>query len=515
MNILSKSAKVLTVLSLGFLSTHSFAVDACNDQMPTARGNAHTVSGSTTGRVNGTDWGFEQWYQGGNNSMKYYDNGTFEASWSGTDDYLARVGYSYGNWSQITGIDHKTKHFAVDYKYTKQGNATYGYIGVYGWTKSPEVEYYIVDDWFSRPSEAYIGEKFGEITVDGAKYTIHAFLRKCKPAKSNGSCATFVQFFSVRETPRSCGHIDISAHFNKWEQLFNGKTARILTSDGNGAKDEVTMQFGKITEVMLMAEAGGGATGNINYTYFNMVDNAEGSTVTSSASTNSSSSTAQSQTAVGSLPGTIEIEDYQNSDGDFKNNGTTLGSINPDSWVEYTVNVTYDGTYDFSVLAAREDEDGAESNLSISIDGTPVGTIDGILTTSWTDFQEFSGTTAKLTKGQHTLRVTFDYGWIDIDKISFTEKQVDKTTPYVPPSSPSQGNVNSSGSSKAPAAIASNVRLFHAGKDVQVFDMQGKFLGSVSIANGGNVAQAVKARVQKAGVYLVKQGSSVQRIAVK
>ena len=52
-------------------------------------------------------------------------------------------------------------------------------------------------------------------------------------------------------------------------------------------------------------------------------------------------------------------------------------------------------------------------------------------------------------------------------------------------------------------------------KSLQVFDLQGKFLGLVSVAKGGNVAQAVKARVQKAGVYLVKQGGSVQRIAIK
>ena len=499
MNILSKSAKVLTVLSLGFLSTNSFAVDACNDQMPTARGNAHTVSGSTTGRVNGTDWGFEQWYQGGNNSMKYYDNGTFEASWSGTDDYLARVGYSYGNWSQITGIDHKTKHFAVDYKYTKQGNATYGYIGVYGWTKSPEVEYYIVDDWFSRPSEAYIGEKFGEITVDGAKYTIHAFLRKCKPAKSNGSCATFVQFFSVRETPRSCGHIDISAHFNKWEQLFNGKTARILTSDGNGAKDEVTMQFGKITEVMLMAEAGGGATGNINYTYFNMVDNAEGSTTpTSSNSSNPTSSSAAQQnlTAVGSLPGTVEMEDYQDKSGSFTNGGTFLGDIEPGDWAEYTVTVTYPGTYTFDLSAARGDEQNRTTSIDLVVDGTNVGTISDILTEGWDDYKSFTGATTKLEAGTHTLRVEFTGGYVNVDKIVFTEGEVDKGNPYTPPE-----------------ALAT-VRMVATGKDLQVFDMQGRNLGRVSVAAGASIQEALFAKFHKAGIYLVKQGSQVTKVRV-
>ena len=150
------------VMTLG-LAVSAFAADACNDNMGHT-GNGSQVSGNRVGSINGTPWGFEQWYQGGNASMTYYSNGTFKANWSGSSDYLTRVGYQYNG----NGIDHKTKNFAVDYKYTKTGNASYGYIGVYGWTKNPETEYYIVDDWYSKPSEQYVGEKFGEITVDAA-----------------------------------------------------------------------------------------------------------------------------------------------------------------------------------------------------------------------------------------------------------------------------------------------------------------------------------------------------------
>lgn len=241
------------------------------------KGSGHAVSGNRTGSIGGTNWGFEQWAQGGNNSMTYYDNGTFKASWNNSGDYLARVGFRYGD--NGSGVDHKTKHYAVDYKYTNQGSASYGYIGVYGWTVNPQTEYYIVDDWYSKPNEAYIGPKFGEIEVDGAKYTIHAFLRDNEPSKTGNS--TFVQFFSVRETPRKCGHIDISAHFNKWDELFHGQTATLPTS--KKGKKNATLKFGRVTEVMLMNEAGGSATGSIDYTYFNMVDNAT-STVTPKSS---------------------------------------------------------------------------------------------------------------------------------------------------------------------------------------------------------------------------------------
>ena len=98
--------------------------------------------------------------------------------------------------------------YCVKYGQRVKEGEIIGYSGVTGWTVNPEVEYYIVDDWYSQPNENYIGAKFGEITVDGETYTIHAFLRQQEPSKSGTS--TFLQIFSVRKTPRQCGHIDIS-----------------------------------------------------------------------------------------------------------------------------------------------------------------------------------------------------------------------------------------------------------------------------------------------------------------
>ena len=241
-------------------------VNPCNDQMPTAAGSAHQVSGNKTGDISGTPWGFEQWSGGGSYSMTYYDNGTFKANWSNNQDYMTRVGFRYGNNDPV---DHTTRHYAVDYRYTKTGSAQYGYIGVYGWTVNPQVEYYIVDDWYSKPNEQYIGEKFGEIEVDGAKYTIHAYLRQQET--SPWGTTTFLQIFSVRQTPRQCGHIDISAHFKKWDELFTGQTKQLRGSKGGGSAQ---LKFGKVTEVTLMTEAGGSATGSVEYTYFNMTDEA-------------------------------------------------------------------------------------------------------------------------------------------------------------------------------------------------------------------------------------------------
>ena len=258
-------------------------VDACKAEEMGHPGSGTGVSGNKIGSISGTPWGFEQWYQGGNATMTYYSNGTFKANWSGSSDYLTRVGFQYGD--NGPGVDHNTKQYGVDYKYTKTGSAQYGYIGVYGWTVSPQVEYYIVDDWFSKPNEQYIGEKFGEITVDGATYTIHAFLRQQEPSKTGTS--TFLQIFSVRQTPRQCGHINISAHFKKWDELFTGQTKQLRGSKGGGSTQ---LKFGKVTEVMLMTEAGGNASGSVDYTYFNMTDTAPAPESSSSETPKSSSS---------------------------------------------------------------------------------------------------------------------------------------------------------------------------------------------------------------------------------
>ena len=201
---------------------------------------------SVTGNVGSSPYHYEIWYQGGNNSMTYYDNGTYKASWSNTGDFLARVGFKYDEkqtYEQVGPID-------AYFNWKKQGSAGgYNYIGIYGWTVDPLVEYYIVDDWFSKPGANLLGQRKGEFTVDGDTYEIWQNTRVNKPSIKGDQ--TFPQFFSVRKSARSCGHIDITAHFKKWESLG--------------------MKMGKMYEAKVLVEAGGG-TGSFDVTYFKMTD---------------------------------------------------------------------------------------------------------------------------------------------------------------------------------------------------------------------------------------------------
>lgn len=60
------------------LASAIYAADPCKDAMGHT-GSGTTVTNSQTGSINGTPWGYEIWYDGGNNSMTYYNNGTFSA----------------------------------------------------------------------------------------------------------------------------------------------------------------------------------------------------------------------------------------------------------------------------------------------------------------------------------------------------------------------------------------------------------------------------------------------------
>lgn len=289
------------------MTTAAYAVDACKDQEMGHVGEGTIVEGDAKGSITDIPWGFQQWSQNESSYMTYYSNGTYQAIWSNAVDYMAMVGFFYDE----TGIDYTEKNYAVDYKYSKTGSAPYGYIGAYGWTTNPLVEFYIIDDWYSKPSEQYIGEKFGEIIVDGAKYTIHAYLRQQEPIDFDPSNKqTYVQIVSVRDSARQCGHINISAHLKKWNELFTGQTKQLRGSKGGGS---ASLKLGKITKVLFMTEAGGNATGSIDFTYFNMEENASSNSevIESSSSSEEESSSSEKSSSSVTLPPYVLVDACQ------------------------------------------------------------------------------------------------------------------------------------------------------------------------------------------------------------
>jgi len=193
------------------------------------------------------DIGYEIWYQGGENSATFYEDGSFSCSFKKSKDYLCRSGLSFDS----TQTHDEIGHLYADFKLVKQDieDVDYSYIGVYGWSREPLIEYYVVDNWLSqyRPGD-WVGEKkHGDFIIDGAEYTVYENTRF---GPSIDGETTFKQFFSIRKEARDCGTIDITAHIKKWEELG--------------------MVLGKLHEAKVLGEAGSihdGTSGTADFPY--------------------------------------------------------------------------------------------------------------------------------------------------------------------------------------------------------------------------------------------------------
>ena len=93
--------------------------------------------------------------------------------------------------------------------YSPSGNS---YLGVYGSTKNPLIEYYIIENFGSfYPS---IGTKKGTVYSDGATYNIYLSTR----ANHIGT-KTVQQYWSIRLSKRTGGSVNTGTHFDAWKNL--------------------------------------------------------------------------------------------------------------------------------------------------------------------------------------------------------------------------------------------------------------------------------------------------------
>ena len=97
--------------------------------------------------------------------------------------------------------------------YNPSGNS---YLSLYGWTTSPLVEYYIVEDFGTYNPSSGLALK-GTVVSDGATYNIYESTRVNQP--SIQGTATFNQYWSVRQSHRTSGTVNTAAHLNAWKAL--------------------------------------------------------------------------------------------------------------------------------------------------------------------------------------------------------------------------------------------------------------------------------------------------------
>lgn len=155
-------------------------------------------------------YSYELWKDYGNTTMTLTGNGAFTCSWDNIGNALFRTGRKYGCTSTYKEMDPIYIEYEADYQ--PNGNS---YLCVYGWTRDPLIEYYIVESWGSwRPPG---GSPLGQIEVDGGTYDVYRTERVNKPSIDGDT--TFYQYWSVRTTKREKGTISVSKHFEEWEKM--------------------------------------------------------------------------------------------------------------------------------------------------------------------------------------------------------------------------------------------------------------------------------------------------------
>jgi hypothetical protein len=138
------------------------------------------------------------------------------------------------------------------------------------------------------------------------------------------------------------------------------------------------------------------------------------------------------------IPGTIEAEDYDtggekvayhdtsdgNKGGKYRTDDVDIwqaynefytGANNTGEWLEYTVDVASTGQYQIN---ARVASPMSGRKIRIELDGVDItGVINIPNTGGWTTWRTVS-TTARLTAGEHVLRVYFIQGGLNLDSIT-------------------------------------------------------------------------------------------------
>ena len=493
------------------------------------------------------------------------NGGAFSVEWSGTINMLARSGKRWGSNSTVTvqNVGNITAEFEVEWSSTDNVK----YVSVYGWGYydqqdipsgfSNEIEYYIVQDRGSyNPTQG--GKKFGSAVIDGISYDFYTTDRIQQPSLSGTS--TFKQYWSIPSNTsqhRTKGTISISKHFSEWAKvgmkmgrLYEVASMKIESYTGNTgtAKGHATVKKnllkigGSADELALNVTASPAAAGTVtkspeaNY-YAPKTVGWEGAVTGSTETISVTMDKEKSVVAKFELVGETTVNLLK--DGDFPSSSvistsqdaswflgqgsnwgnsaaktsvsggtatvdvTTIGSepYQP-QLVQYNLALDKDMTYKLSFKASADVDRKIEATFQQSVD-------------PWGAYatKEFDITT---TEKEYSFIFTMEEASDDAAQFAFNLGQATGSVKFSDVklvfTTAKPGSENGPGDDTT-TVIAQQLRMDYA-QTVSVFDMQGKFMGKVELSAGTSLKDAVAAKFQKSGIYMVKGAMGVQKVRV-
>jgi len=220
-----------TVKMTGFLLIAAILIFGCMGNNGNSNNN-DTVSGGTTitsnslGTYDGYDYEF--WSNGiASGSMTVGAKGTFQCEWTSNgsgSNILFRSGKRFGASQTHNQIGDITISYGANYN-----PAGTSYLSVYGWTRSPLAEYYIVESYFGtgHPGRWNNPVYYGTFTIpEEGTYEIYKTQMNNAPS-IDGNGKNFPQYISVRTEKRSSGTISVSRHFEEWQRIGLDMSGRL------------------------------------------------------------------------------------------------------------------------------------------------------------------------------------------------------------------------------------------------------------------------------------------------
>ncbi|CAG8891143.1 unnamed protein product [Penicillium egyptiacum] len=171
----------------------------------------------------GTSGGyFYSFWTNGGGSVSYNNGaaGQYSVEWTNCDSFTSGKGWATGSARNIN----------FSGSFNPSGNA---YLAIYGWTTSPLVEYYIMENYGEYNPGSSMTFK-GTVTTDGSVYDIYTHKQVNQPSIESDS-STFDQYWSIRRNKRSSGTVTTANHFNAWAKLgmrLGSHNYQIVSTEG-------------------------------------------------------------------------------------------------------------------------------------------------------------------------------------------------------------------------------------------------------------------------------------------